>query len=205
MEGAGPFTVETEVLGEGLGDAEFETLFDEIADSPGVAFEVAGCKTLVCAVEEGKVLFVADDFGEFFPLVMDWVNAGGVVGAGVEKDDTTFRGFLNGGGHALEVEAFGFSGEVRVRLYGEVDVGKDLVVIRPCWRGEVDRLIVWTFIELGEKEATEMNGAGAGDGLETCNLKTVNLGTTGKGVIFGTHALLFDCRTIGAEDELLSG
>lgn len=38
VEGAGSFAVETEVLGEGLGDAQFEALLDEVSDSPGVIF-----------------------------------------------------------------------------------------------------------------------------------------------------------------------
>ena len=43
-------------------------------------------------------------------------------------------------------------------------------MIGPCWRGEVDRLIVGADIELGEKKATKVVGASAGDGLKRGNL-----------------------------------
>ena len=83
MEGAGAFAVETEVLGEGLRDAQLEALLDEVADRPGVAREVAGCEALVRAVEEGEEFPLAQDGGDLFPLVLGWVDARGVVGAGV--------------------------------------------------------------------------------------------------------------------------
>ena len=140
VESTGAFTVETEIFGEGLGNAEFEALIDEIADSPGVIFEIAGCETLICAVEEGEMFPSAYHFGEFYPLFAGGVDACRVVGTGVEDDYTSFGGFFNGGAHAGEVEAFGGRGEVWVGFYGEVDVAEDLVVVGPCWGGEVDGL-----------------------------------------------------------------
>lgn len=55
MEGACSLAVETEVLGERLGDAELEALRDEVVDWPSVVVEGAGRETLVRAVEEGEV------------------------------------------------------------------------------------------------------------------------------------------------------
>ncbi len=43
-------------------------------------------------------------------------------------------------------------------------------MIGPCWRREVDRLIVGADVELGQEKATEMVGASAGDGLKRGNL-----------------------------------
>lgn len=83
MERASAFAVEAEVFGEGLRDAHFEALGDEVADGPGVVFEVTGCETLVRAVEEREVFALADDFGELDPLVAGGIDAGGVVGAGM--------------------------------------------------------------------------------------------------------------------------
>lgn len=83
MECARSFTVEAEVLGEGLSDAEFESLFDEVADGPGIVFEIPGCETLVCAVEEWEVVSGSDDLCKVGPLGAGGVDAGGVVGAGV--------------------------------------------------------------------------------------------------------------------------
>ena len=120
---------------------------DEVADSPGVVFKIAGCETLVCAVEEGEMVSRADDFGDLIPLIAGGVDACRVVGAGVEEDYASFGGAFDGGEHAGEVEAFGGGGEVGVGFYGEVDVAEDLVVVGPCWGGEVDGLGGGTGVE----------------------------------------------------------
>ena len=140
VEGTGSFAVETEIFGEGLRDAEFEALVDEVADCPGVIFEIAGCETLIRAVEEGEVFLCADYFGEFDPLFAGGIDACGVVGAGVQEDYASFGGLFYGGALAGEVVAFGGRVEVGVGFYGEVDVAEDLVVVGPCWGGEVDGL-----------------------------------------------------------------
>lgn len=92
------------------------------------------------------------------------------MGAGVQEDDAAFRGRVDGGAHALVVEAFGLGGEVGVGFYGEIDVGEDLVVIGPCWGGEVDGLVVGAHVEFGEEETAEVDGTGARDGLEAGDL-----------------------------------
>lgn len=83
VEGAGALAVETEVLGEGLRDAQLEALLDEVADGPGVADQVAGCEALVSGVEEGEVRTRAHDRGDLLPLFLGGVDACWVVRAGV--------------------------------------------------------------------------------------------------------------------------
>ncbi len=173
VEGAGSFAVEAEVLGEGLRDAQFEALLDEVADRPGVVLEVPGREALVGAVEEGEVLLGADDFGDVGPLGAGGVDAGGVVRAGVQEDDAAFGGGVDGRAHAVVVEAFGLRGEVGVGFDGQVDVGEDLVVVGPGRGGEVDGLVVGADVEFGEEETAEVDGAGAGDGLEGGDLEDV--------------------------------
>lgn len=87
MEGAGTFTVQTEIFGKGLSDTGLEALFDEVPNCPCVASEVSRCETLVCAVEEGEVALGADDLGDAFPLFGGWVDACRVMGACVQDDD----------------------------------------------------------------------------------------------------------------------
>lgn len=51
-------------------------------------------------------------------------------------------------------------------------------MVRPCWVGEVDETLRLCVVEFGEKEGTEMNGTGSGDGLQagdlggSCELKS---------------------------------
>lgn len=47
---------------------------------------------------------------------------------------------------------------------GNTDIGEDLVVIGPCWVGQIDGLVA--LVEFGEEESTQMAGTGARDGLD---------------------------------------
>lgn len=114
VESACSFAVEAEVLCEGLRDAQLEALLDEVADGPGVADEIAGCEALVGGVEEGEVRAGAHDFCDLLPLILGWVDAGGVVGAGVEQDYGAGGRCLQRAEHAVEVKALGLGGEVGV-------------------------------------------------------------------------------------------
>lgn len=87
MECAGTFTVQTEIFGEGLSDAGLESLFDEVTDCPCVARKIAGCETLIRAVEEGEVALCAHDFGDAFPLFGRWVDTCWVMCACVQDND----------------------------------------------------------------------------------------------------------------------
>lgn len=153
VERASSLTVQTEVLSEGLGDAQFETLVYEVADSPSVADQIARGETLVRGVEEGEVVLFFHDGCDLFPLVLGRVDAGGVVGAGVEEDDRAGRRCLQRLEHTGEIEAFGLFGEVGVGGQLEADVCEDLVVVGPCWVREVDGGFGGLRVEFREEEA----------------------------------------------------
>ena len=48
-------------------------------------------------------------------------------------------------------------------------------MVGPSWGGEVDGLVGRTRVEFGEEEGSEVDGAGAGDGLEACGLSSVSV------------------------------
>lgn len=133
MERTGSLAVEAEVLRERLSDAELEPLRDEVADGPRVAREITGCEALVGAVEEGEVFPLTHRGCDLFPLVLRRVYAGWIVGACVEEDDRAFGGGLDGRQHAIDIEALGLGGEIRVGGCLEADVCEDLLVVGPCW------------------------------------------------------------------------
>jgi hypothetical protein len=54
--------------------------------------------------------------------------------------------------HAIEVKTLGFLGEVGVVGEVEADVCEDLVVIGPCWVGEVDGGLLR--VEFGQEKTT---------------------------------------------------
>jgi len=105
-----------------------------------------------------------EEDGEFFPLLLGGVDAGGVVGAGVEENDTSVWSSEDGLFHAGKVEAFGFFGKVGVGCDGQFDVGEDLVVVCPGGVAEIDR--GRSGEEACEEESTQVNSTSAGDGLD---------------------------------------
>lgn len=114
MEAPSSFTIKAKVLGERLRDTELEALLDEISDCPGVSSQVARSETLVRAVEEGKVRFLADEGCEFFPLGLGRINACGVVRTGVEDNYAVVWSIRDGFLHASEVKTFSGFREIRV-------------------------------------------------------------------------------------------
>lgn len=104
---------------------------NEIADGEVVGCEVPGGEALVCAVEEREEFAGFAHFGDLFPLVRCWVDAGGVVGAGVKEDDGALRRGVQSREEAVVVEHFGLGREIWIVFDGEADVAEDLVVVRP--------------------------------------------------------------------------
>lgn len=93
-EGTGTLTVETHVLGEGLGESNQVTVLDELAEGIGILVSGARGETLVGHVEEGKVTSILDNLGELVPLSLGGVDTSGVVGTSVHQDDGSLRGVL---------------------------------------------------------------------------------------------------------------
>ena len=62
-------TVKTEVLGEGLEEADPGVLFGEEAEGGCVFLQVATGEALVCAIEGGEVTLSLDDLENLLPLV----------------------------------------------------------------------------------------------------------------------------------------
>lgn len=182
VERACALAVQAEVLCEGLRDAQLEALRDEVADRPGIAGEVTGGEALVRAVEKGEVPCLTHGGGDLLPLVLGWVDTGGVVSAGVEKDDGAPRCGAEGIEHAGDVEAPGGRREVGVGGSAEVDVGEDLCVVGPGGGGEVDCWFRLGGVEFGQEEAAEMDGTGAGDCLEGDDLESVRFSVFKKGL-----------------------
>ena len=162
-EGTDTLTVETHVLGEGLGQADVVALLDEIADGKGVLVDVAGSEALVGHVEEGVVALVLDDGLDLLPLLGGGVDTGGVVGAGVEEEDGVVGGGLEVADQTLEVEPDGVL--VVVSILGDLETGvtEDGAVVGPRGGGDVD--LLGSGEEAGEEGTADAEGTGTRDGL----------------------------------------
>ena len=161
VEGTRSLTIQTKVLGKGLGDAELKALLDKVANRPGIANQVTRGEALVGGVEEGELVALAHHRCDLLPLLLRGVHAGGVVCAGMQQDDGTGRRCLQRTDHAIKVEALGLGGEVWVRGNGETNVGEDLVVIGPGRVGQVDGRLGLRRVEFGEEKTAQVNGASA--------------------------------------------
>lgn len=81
----------------------------------------------------------------------------------MEEDYGFRRSSFEGCCHAREIQTLGGCGEVGVCGNGEINVGKDLVVVGPCWVTEVDARR--PRVEFTEEEGTKVNSTCTGDGL----------------------------------------
>ena len=88
------FAVETHILREGLGQSDLVTLLDEVTDGERVVCGVSGGETLIGHVEEGEELLFLDEVRNFLPLSRGGIHTSGVVGTGVQEDNSTLGSVL---------------------------------------------------------------------------------------------------------------
>ena len=69
-------------------------LLNEVADGKGIPSSITRGKALVGHIEEGEEALFLDNRGDFSPLLLSGVDAGGIVRAGMEKDNATRFGVL---------------------------------------------------------------------------------------------------------------
>jgi hypothetical protein len=138
-------------------------LLDEVTQSEGIRVGVAAGESLVGHVEEGVVVAGLDGLADLLPLLLGRVDAGRVVGAGVQQDDALLRHGLDVGHHALDVEADGLGVIVAVLLGLEAGVREDGDVVGPGRSRDVDGLRAW--VESREEVGANAQRAGTGDAL----------------------------------------
>lgn len=156
-------------------------LLHEVTGSKGILVSVTTGKALVGHVEEGKVTLLLHDVADLAPLVLGGVDTGGVVSAGVEKDDAVLGSSLDVGQQALEVEANGVLVVVAVLSDLQTGVLEDSGVVGPARGGKVDLLRVR--VEALQESTTDSQSTGTGDGLgddETVLLEDGGVGTVGQ-------------------------
>ena len=131
MDGTNSFTIKTEVLGKALSDDHLKSQLMEQSDWVSIFLKISGCEPLVGRVKEWEKTFLLDDFSDFSPLLLGWVNTAWVVSASVEKDNRSFRSIAESLNHALEVQSVCLSIEVRVFGMLEASFFHDREVVGP--------------------------------------------------------------------------
>ena len=91
------------ILGETLSQCECVTLALEVPDGESILIGITAGEALVSHIEERIMLFLLDNVTNLLPLRFRWVDACGVVRAGVQKNNAGLRSRLKIGQHTLEV------------------------------------------------------------------------------------------------------
>lgn len=138
-------------------------LLHKVTRGERILVRITTSKTLVGHVEEGKVALLLHDIADLAPLVLSWVNTGGVVSARVEQDDAVVRGSLDVGEQTVEVEADGVLVVVAVLLHLKTGIRENSVVVGPAGGWEVDLLRVG--VEALQEGTADPQGSGTRDGL----------------------------------------
>mmetsp|Transcript_49085 Transcript_49085/g.113434 ORF Transcript_49085/g.113434 Transcript_49085/m.113434 type:complete len:449 (+) Transcript_49085:398-1744(+) len=174
--------VQAEVLSEGLGEREAVAVGLEQAQREGVPLGVARREALVGRVEEeGEVGSRLEHGRQPPPLLLGWIDAGGVVRARVQQHCRALRRGRQVSEHAVVVEAEGLRVPVPVLAHFESGGGEDLGVVPPARVGQVERRALAE--ELGVELADQAARAGARQRLH------------------GAHALTPERRRVRAKGE----
>jgi hypothetical protein len=84
---------------------EWHALLHKLPDGRGILVQIATCKALVRAIEEGIVCALSHHRGNFIPLLRSRVDAGRVVRTRVQKEHRARGSTPQGGQEAREIQA----------------------------------------------------------------------------------------------------
>lgn len=185
VDGTNALTIETKVLGEGLGDQGAVALGNEVANGPDIALRVARGKSLVGHIEEDEVSLLLTDLRDLLPLLLGGINSSGVVSADVEQEDRASRSVINIRQHTVLIQTNGVGIVVTVRLNVKASILSDGDVITPGRIGQVDILVLGQ--EAAQKVRTDTKRTSSRESLSSHDLLRLE-----------------DVRT-SAEDQLLRG
>ena len=113
-EGAGPLSVQTKVLGKGLGQGHVVPLLHEQPQRRRIGLGIPRGKSLVGRIEEHMMTLGPDIFGDGLPLLHRWVTSRWIVRAGVKENDAAVRGIAEVLQHAVVIQAVGLGVVVAV-------------------------------------------------------------------------------------------
>lgn len=138
MHGTASLTVEAHNFSEGLGNDHLESSAQEVSETLSILVEVASDEALVSSVEEGIELVGLANVSDHFPLLEGGVDAGGVVGTGVEENDGSGGGVLEILNHTIEIQSLSLLMEISVLSNLETSLSKHSVVVAPSRVRNVD-------------------------------------------------------------------
>ena len=85
LKRTGSFAIETEVLGEGLGEHDSQVFLSEEFERISILIDVITSKTLVSAIEEDEVLFLNAKIEDGLPLLLGWIDSRWVLSTSLNE------------------------------------------------------------------------------------------------------------------------
>lgn len=93
-ESTNALSVQAHILSERLGQSNLVALGNKMTDSKGILVGGARGEALIGHVEEREKFLLFHDVGNFGPLFRGRINTSGIVGTGMEQDDSLLWGCL---------------------------------------------------------------------------------------------------------------
>ena len=79
------------------------TFRNKMSDGEGISVSITASKALVGHIKEWVMLLLLDNVADLLPLLLCGINAGRIMGACVQKYETSFRCSLEICYHTLEI------------------------------------------------------------------------------------------------------
>ena len=175
-------SVETEVLGEGLGKADLVTLLHEQTDGVSITLHISRGEALVSAIEDNSAAGSLHRIRNLLPLLLGRIHTSGVVGAGMEQEGRVAGGSLDRLQDSVNVQTV-VGIQVLVLLVGNASGIEDAEVVGPSGVGDVNALIS---LHVSQEVSNQTEGSSSRKSLAD------------------SHSVLLDGRAVSAIDKLRS-
>lgn len=175
-------SIETEVLGEGLGQADLVTLLHEQANSVSITLHISRGEALVSAIEDNSATGSLHSIRNLLPLLLGGIHTSGVVGAGMEQEGRVAGSSLDRLQDSVNIQTV-VGIQVLVLLVGNASGIEHTEVVGPSGVGDVNALVSLHVLQ---------------------EVSNQTEGTSSRKSLADSNSVLLDGRAVSAIDKLRS-
>lgn len=162
MKHATAFSIQGEVLAEGLTCENLETQFREGSHSDGVLFQTIA-QALIGSVKYGNMVLGLQTLADCPPLLKCRVYAGRVVTAALHGENAAIGSAFDDGKNAFKVNIPPCGIKIRIFLGFEANRMEDSCCNAPGWSADINP---WLWLDgRGDQQGSDMVGSRARYGL----------------------------------------
>ena len=175
-------SIETEVLVEGLGQADLVTLLHEQANSVSITLHISRGEALVSAIEDNSATGSLHSIRNLLPLLLGGIHTSGVVGAGMEQEGRVAGSSLDRLQDSVNLQTV-VGIQVLVLLVGNASGIEHTEVVGPSGVGDVNALVSLHVLQ---------------------EVSNQTEGTSSRKSLADSNSVLLDGRAVSAIDKLRS-